>query len=503
MFIPFDRPLDWRSPPVATLLLIMLNLCFFVVWQGNDDNRLSAALQFYADSGLAELETKAYTRYMSATAGRQATLRLEHELARPANDPAAVFTTLQSDATFLTELRANRVIRPDSPQFERWRATRSEFELLLDRVVSLGYGLVPSAPRLESLVLNMFLHASWAHLLGNMVFLFLFGYVVEVVLGRPLFLAAYLASGLIASLAYVALFSHSAIPTVGASGAVSGVVGMYTALFGLRRIRIFYWVLVYFDYVRVPAIALLPLWIGYELTMQLLDPSHVNRVAHITGLVAGAAIALVAKRFLPGVDHAYLDAQEQAERREQRHREGLDLVTQMDLDKARAVFEQLLQEQPDDRRALHQLYNVSRFNPSSKHYQAIAHRILALEQRDAATNKLVHDTYRDYIGQMGSQARFTTAELNGLAQRFAQGGFASDAQRIIEHLLKCAAPGPEIAATIMVVANACRRCGDDEGHRRWVDVLISRFPDSDQARSLLPPQPADEPELDSRSTVAR
>ncbi len=108
---------------------------------------------------------------------------------------------------------------------------------------------------------SMFMHAGWMHLLGNMLFLWIFGDNVEDRFGRLKFLGFYLACGIVATLAQVAVSSESNIPNLGASGAISGVLSPYLILFPQGRVR----VLMRGGTVAMPALVVIGLWIVLQL----------------------------------------------------------------------------------------------------------------------------------------------------------------------------------------------------------------------------------------------
>jgi rhomboid family protein len=142
---------------------------------------------------------------------------------------------------------------------------------------------------------SMFLHGSWGHLLGNAVFLWVFGNNVEDSMGRGRFLAFYLLCGLAAAAAQVLLSPGSAVPMVGASGAISGVLGGYLILYPRVQVRVLFILFIFIRVIRVPAYLVLLWWIGYQIVLALpeftsLDPdvsSGVAYGAHIGGFLAG------------------------------------------------------------------------------------------------------------------------------------------------------------------------------------------------------------------------
>jgi membrane associated rhomboid family serine protease len=138
----------------------------------------------------------------------------------------------------------------------------------------------------------MFMHGSWMHLFGNMLFLWIFGDNVEDRFGHVQFLLFYLLVGIAATLAQFVLLPHSSIPNVGASGAIAGVLGAYILMFPQSRVN----VLVGRQIVAMPALIVLGMWIAIQLfsgvgsiasTGESADVGGVAYMAHIGGFFAG------------------------------------------------------------------------------------------------------------------------------------------------------------------------------------------------------------------------
>ena len=147
----------------------------------------------------------------------------------------------------------------------------------------------------------MFLHGGWDHLLGNMIFLWLAGCLLEQGCGALVLALVYLGGGLCAAGLFLGTLPGQTISTlVGASGSIAGIMGAITTLYGMQRIKIFLMLGFYFNYLRVPAMLLLPLWIGYELfnNLQYGETNNVAYMAHVGGLLGGAAIGFVLRHFL-------------------------------------------------------------------------------------------------------------------------------------------------------------------------------------------------------------
>lgn len=141
----------------------------------------------------------------------------------------------------------------------------------------------------------MFLHGSPLHLAGNMLYLWIFGDNCEEVLGTIRYVIVYLCCGLIASLAQIAAAPDSLIPTLGASGAIAGVMGMYLIWFPYNRVRVLFFRVI----VEVPAVVVIGLWIGIQIWQgagslgRLGMTGGVAYLAHVGGAVAGIVVAFL------------------------------------------------------------------------------------------------------------------------------------------------------------------------------------------------------------------
>ena len=158
------------------------------------------------------------------------------------------------------------------------------------------YGFVPSKFIPVTLLTSIFLHANFMHLLGNMWFLHLFGDNVENRCGPFKYLAAYLISGMAGDLSHYIFFSNSDVPTIGASGAIFGVMGMYLFFFPTNRIKVFYFFIIFIGTTAVRALWVIGIWAGMEIIYSQLQThsgieSGVGHLAHSGGFVSGAVLA--------------------------------------------------------------------------------------------------------------------------------------------------------------------------------------------------------------------
>lgn len=168
------------------------------------------------------------------------------------------------------------------------------------------YGMIPAeivrGQDLYTLLTSMFLHGGWLHLIGNMLFLWVFSDNIEAVLGKFLYVAFYLFGGLAASAAHILSAPGSGVPSVGASGAIAAVLGAYIVMFPRSRVRLLYFLGYYMGVTRTRAIVFLGLWGVMQLFsgvaslgVQTAQTGGVAWFAHLGGFVFGLLIGFALK----------------------------------------------------------------------------------------------------------------------------------------------------------------------------------------------------------------
>jgi membrane associated rhomboid family serine protease len=176
--------------------------------------------------------------------------------------------------------------------FKHWGAVPADITAALESGNYLGQAML-------GMVTSMFLHGGWPHLLGNMLFLWIFGNNVEDRLGRAPYLLFYLVGGITAALAQVVIDPHSTVPLVGASGAIAAALGAYIVLFPGARILSLVFLGFFYQLLEVPALIVL----GYWFALQLLSgvaafgaetaQGGVAFFAHIGGFALGVVVGLI------------------------------------------------------------------------------------------------------------------------------------------------------------------------------------------------------------------
>jgi membrane associated rhomboid family serine protease len=162
------------------------------------------------------------------------------------------------------------------------------------------YAVIPAWFWWPSLFTSQFLHSGWMHILGNMLYLWIFGDNVEDRLGHVRYLLFYLGAGAVAAVLQILFNPFSGVPMLGASGAIAGVMGAYFVLYPQSRVLTAIFVVIFFDLVEIPALFFLGIWFLLQLISGVGSLGVANAAgggtafwAHIGGFVVGVAVGTV------------------------------------------------------------------------------------------------------------------------------------------------------------------------------------------------------------------
>ena len=163
-----------------------------------------------------------------------------------------------------------------------------------------SFGVIPAAVLGEkesyinpylTIFTSMFMHGSWMHLIGNMVFLWIFGDNIEDSMGHKKFIVFYFVSGICAALLQAIIDPSSDIPMIGASGAIAGVLGSYLVLHPKANVNVLFWLFIFITVIKVPAFIVLSIWIISQFfSASIGSEGGVAYYAHIGGFIGGALL---------------------------------------------------------------------------------------------------------------------------------------------------------------------------------------------------------------------
>ncbi len=474
LILPAEQPLDWKRPPLITLLLILLNTLIYLGYQSGDEQRVEDAVRSYLNGGLLARERSLFLDELTARHDLDDEARQELQGLRREDLAQSVLFDLQ----FEQRLHREGAFLADAA----WQQARAASEALRDRISSIRFGFIPARFTVQGLFGAMFLHGSFDHLLGNMLFLFIVGFALEVALGRWVYLGLYLLSGLASHLLWW-LFDPAWVAGIGASGAVSGLMGMYAGVFGLRRIKFFYWLGPLIGYLRAPALLVLLAWIGKELYGLLLADDNVNYYAHLGGLGFGfLAVWLTLRAGTLKVDRGYLDKTD-PDAAFKRELAGLDqLIGGFALDQAASRGLDLLQRYPGRLALLERLYPLACSRADKPLLTLLLKQLFSLPD-PASSRPLLQRLADDARQPQQALLQHPALQLHLLQQLLKVG----EAQRAVPIWNRLAQRSESPAALPRLTLQLAKQLGQ-QGDRRDVAQLAAflqqRFPDAEQTRQL-------------------
>ncbi|MDR6537318.1 rhomboid family intramembrane serine protease [Variovorax soli] len=481
--IPLESRPSWRSPPWMTVLLILVNMLVFWGPQRAEDKAQAQAAQFYLQSSLPTLELPPFVAWLQETGSPRAAVA-RRLLAREGH--AELLEGLQQEQGFLRKLHADQVITRGHPQYANWKRERQRYEALLPPPFTTRWAQDHDADaefKPWTWLTSAFLHGSNGHLLGNMLFLFLFGFSVELALGGGLYLGFYLLGAVGASALAAWAYAGQGGYGLGASGAVSALMGMYAVMYRLRRIRFFYQLFFYFNYVTAPALILLPAWIANELLQHAVGGKGIAYMAHLGGLLTGALLMAIAMRWrrlrLPEAS-----PKQAPDPFEQHVTAARRLAGEMKFEPACAQWRAAAKLRPDDADTLRAWFNTARLWPAGEDFHRAAHRIFRLRPQDPATLELQHASYKIYLDHAKPGARLRPEDMARLARRFTRAQQFADAERLCHALMKTAPAHPELAETVTLCASGLMQAGQREQALGWLPHLLRLAPEDMVTRML-------------------
>lgn len=482
LILPLHQPLTRSNFPFATAALLLINLAVFFLLQSGDGVAWERADQHYRERGLAAIEAPLYERHQR-----------EQGVADAAGDPAIALPAdlreellqqaMQVDRGFRARLLSGELFG-SAEQHRAWLAASAGYQQLRDRIVTDRWAFDAELPQTSRLLSSMFLHGGLEHLLGNMLFLAALGLLVEGPLGAGLFAALYLVAGAVAGLAWLGWHGEGPGSVIGASGAIAGLMGAFCVLWGRRRVRFFYWFFIVFDYVRAPALLLLPLWLGWELLQMLaFDNGRVAYSAHAGGIVAGAVLAFVLVR-TGRVRDAYFAESERPERDGLALQQALQHLGRMQPAEAEALLLPLVEREPQRFDLQLALYRCARYAGRSADALQRAATLFALETSAAELQEQAA-----VLTELGSAAaRLPVEPRVRLATRLAARGEGGQALALLDAVEREPGQSASMPPRWLTIALRLREAGCAAQATQALQRLAERYPEAvegGKARFLL------------------
>jgi len=291
MFLPYRADLEFTRTPVVTWLVCLVCIVVFFKQQQGDRDVTQAAEKFCSQD-----HPRRFWLTMGKLAGEQADAACPKIMSaiHASGRPGEVINRLAEharrwDLMNPTESRAYTV--------QQLEHAYSDFKSGVKPSLTEQLAYNPASYNVWHMVTAAFAHAGWSHIVGNLIFFYAFGATVEIVIGPLAFAAMIFALAVGTHFCYSLsqVMATSPIPTIGLSGVVMGIIGLFAYLAPAARIRCLLFLLVFWRVLRVPAWILALWFVGWDVYSLMHDDgsSHVNLVAHVSGAALGYLSGLV------------------------------------------------------------------------------------------------------------------------------------------------------------------------------------------------------------------
>ena len=464
LIIPIQNKPDWRRPPLVCFALIVINLLVFVLYQSDDEARWQRAEEFYFASELPLREESRFYEYVNLE-------RPEWRSQAQGAGEEFIYEQLLWSREFHQWLLPQLQAEGDT----QWLAERQEFARLRDQLSSFAYGLTPADPTIKGVIGHMFLHGGWEHLLGNMIFLLLFGLSVELALGARWFIGLYLLGGVAAAGMHALVEAGSLVPVIGASGAVSAVMGMFVAVYGVRRLRFFYTLGFAFGEFSAPALLVLPLWLGKEVFGYFFGNDNIAYWAHFGGLVAGFAATMLLIRLRPAEAlHVEEDLPPSPEQLALARIESLQNHGKL-LEAGEAAADATRQH-PDSLLLIEKNIELTALAPNGDAHHRACLALFALANKPGVEFARVAQGLRGYLERSNEPRALTVKVCLVLAQRAGQEKDWPMVEELLGRLVARNQRHPLMGRLAQALVQHYRRSGNEEKARRALSLAAAATP---------------------------
>ena len=477
LIVPMTNKINLKNPPLVTIGLIAVTILIYFVFQLDDTEHYITSQRYYYDSGLAETELTCYLAYLGDSLKMKQIPQLKELDAQKIH---ALHHRMESDVLFLAKLKSEKIITTTDPGYARWKASREKYEGLKAQVVSYTYGFKPACFSVLTLFTYMFLHGSIWHLTGNVIFLWLAGSILEAGCGRVRYLFVYLFTGVCAALLFKLAYFHSTVPLVGASGAISGLMGAFTVLFGRKKLKVFLTLGFFFNYMKIKGVYLFVLWVGNEV-VQLVwgGVSNTAYVAHIGGLLAGGAVALVLARIPGAVDKDLFQDEDPLDHSAAMIDQALEKIARLHLEEGKQILLKVLEKDPANSQALEQLFKIYKQSPKSPRFHTICEKLMDHLIRDKAHTK-AHNLFFEYHGA-AKNIKLSPGLLVRFCFSLCEAGHPEIAGKLVISLINKDKTIPGLSAAMFRIAAAFKQKQDVKRCQQFYSYICKLFPNSNEA----------------------
>ncbi|MCW9025314.1 MAG: rhomboid family intramembrane serine protease [Gammaproteobacteria bacterium] len=481
MFIPLEKKPDWHHPPFITIFLVFAAILCFVFLQSDDHIYEKEAHQYYFSSGLAELELPRYLVYLKNKGQTPFPNTTYNKLS--SSEQQQLYQRLVIDGDFTKQLQKSLIITGKDSDYRLWQNYRNNYLKYINRTSIFKYGFQPSQPSFLTTFSSLFLHADYVHLIGNLFFLFLFGFTLELSIGRFGLLVSFFTTGTMANLITSLATPENSQWLIGLSGAITGLAGIYIMIYGMQRIRFFYTLIFYFDHVRAPAIVLLPVWLVYELLYTVISPGNVSAITHLGGLGCGLILGYIIRHFSL-IQEAHQPENATDNQFENRFQQGMRHIANLEFNEAKVIFEILLQQQPDNIKLLKQLFVVAKLQSDSTELSKYANAVLTQKCSEPFCTKIQNDIFIDYFMQLKDELDLEPVIIAQAAARLFKSGLIEKTEQVVLFMLKTFPHEKHLPRLLSTLTMYLHKQNKKDAAQKYLRILSEQYSHTEEAQTV-------------------
>jgi len=456
VLFPISSETYIRRVPLVTLILIGINFIVFFVTYPIMRSQNSALVE--VAKKLKQQEYSIYLRHSDEFG----------EIKASGN----VFAVLDSVEKKLTQGDVNI---PEE-EYSRWKKLFDQFNDTKNKLFISKWGFNPKKFSIITLITSLFLHGGWMHIIGNMWFLWLVGVNIEDSWGRPFFLGLYILFGIVASL-FFTIFNNTNVHLIGASGAIAGLMGVFTIKFFKNRIK---FLLILFPFfvgvVSVFAGFVFPFWFIEQLLYAIyVQGSNVAFWAHVGGFSFGVITVILLNA--SGFEKAVLEkgVDNTIDSVDTRFRKAIEMETRGDVDSAIGILEEYVKDNLDNLEALQSLGSL--YLRKGLEERAALYFRKALNPVIRSQNYIgIIQFYIDYIKNNRLDRYLTPGESYRIAEAYRKNNDIDSSIYVLLQSYKFNRDSNEAPLILLRLIKALVGAGRDDKARYAFNELATRFP---------------------------
>jgi len=475
IFLPIKSESKVRRLPLITLSLIGINCIVFMFTYPimiRDDNLIQKK-----NEQLCEYEYKMYIQHFN-------------------EDKAINFQEYATNLNKMREKIQNKEFGLTDEEWEEWNRRYQEYKEAIESRFTKRFGFTSTDFNLVTLITHLFLHAGFAHLFGNMWFLWLVGCNIEDEWGRPFFFSFYLLSGVIAS-AIFAIISQSSAPLIGASGAIAGVMGAFAVRHYNTKIRfLFIWFLPpIITTFSIYAGIFLPFWFIQQLFQAFLLSAYSNVAfwAHIAGFGFGAITVVVMKYY--GLEEKFLKplVDDTLNLVDTDFSKAVEARSKGDVDTAEGLLEKKLNENPADVRTAEELIDLYCLNGKKKEAEHIAKICFRELRKKKADRESILSFYETQLRERELLSTFNPYDFYYIADLYSKNNQYNKSSRVLAIAYKNYRDSNDAPYILLRLIKTLYKSKDKKFFKKAAIELKKRFPEMESKAKAMIKEEKSEP----------